>query len=295
MLGTQKKRTGKWSAKRAAIGARTLKTGQSRFFLGYKKHTFRLWLCQYEVGVLLVPLVSWIAPANVSEGGFLRPSLAHCQRRWLWHPDWVVADMGYIDAASKREIRERWQVAVVTRLKAHINLVAPFETPEQAVCPQGQPLQWLGYDASDQQHWFGVTQPEPLCPCCWQASLCPREFGFPAQTHETLLGLLPMNTRTSQRLLQQVRPWIEPAQSYEKNQLGLSQVFLNSLRLTWSLALLADAAVLLRASVLLENPKPGLPLFTLAQRQLQFDLPLEASNEPLFKKFDLRRRKRDLH
>jgi hypothetical protein len=45
--GPKKKRTGKWSARRAASGARTLKTGQSRFFLGYKQHTFRLWLSEY--------------------------------------------------------------------------------------------------------------------------------------------------------------------------------------------------------------------------------------------------------
>jgi hypothetical protein len=31
-----------------------------------------------------------------------------------------------------------------------------------------------------------------------------------------------MSTRVTPRLPKQVRPWIEPAQSYEKNQLGLS-------------------------------------------------------------------------
>jgi len=69
-----------------------------------------------------------------------------------------------------------------------------------------------------------------------------------------LLGLLPLSTLAAQRLLQQVRPWIEPAQSYEKNQLGLSAMFFNSLRLTWCMALLADAAVLLRAHALLDAP-----------------------------------------
>jgi hypothetical protein len=81
-----------------------------------------------------------------------------------------------------------------------------------------------------------------------------------------------MNTRVSQRLLQQVRPWIEPAQSYEKNQLGLGAVFLNSLRLTWSASLLADAAVLLRARVILESPGPELPMFELTPIQLALDL-----------------------
>ena len=78
-----------------------------------------------------------------------------------------------------------------------------------------------------------------------------------------------MNTVVSQRLLQQVRPWIEPAQSYEKNQLGLSQVFLNSLRLTWSMCLLADACVLLRAAVLVRHPERHALLGELTPRQLE--------------------------
>jgi hypothetical protein len=69
-----------------------------------------------------------------------------------------------------------------------------------------------------------------------------------------LLGLLPLNTLAARRLLQQVRPWIEPAQSYEKNQLGLGQMFFNSLRFTWCMALLADAVLLLRAHALLHAP-----------------------------------------
>jgi hypothetical protein len=269
----QKKRTGRYSARRAALGARTLKTGQSRFFLGYKKHTFRLWIARYTRGVLLVPLVSWAAPANVGEGGLLRPSVQHCWRRWQWRPDVIVGDMGYIDAASKKLIRERWQAAVVTRLKENMLLVPPFATTTTAACPQGQPLQWLGYTAAEGEHWFGVPPGASLCACCWQAGICPREFAYPPSDHETLLGLLPMNTTVNQRLLQQVRPWIEPAQSYEKNQLGLSQVFLNSLRLTWTLSLLADAVVLLRASALLRHPQAPLPLDELTPWQL--DLALE--------------------
>lgn len=188
------------------MGARTLKTGQSRFFVGYKKHTFRLWLRRYERGVLLVPLVSWTAPANLGEGCLLRPSVAHCWRRWQWRPDFIVGDMGYIDATAKRAVREGWQVAVITRLKENMLLVPPFETPTQACCRHGQPLHWLGYEASDQLHWFGVPEPPVCCPVCWEASTCPRQFGFAPAAHETLFGLLPMNTTASQRLLQQVRP-----------------------------------------------------------------------------------------
>jgi hypothetical protein len=274
MFRTQKKRTGQYSADRAALGGRTLKCGQSRFFVGYKKHTLRLWVPHYQRGVLLVPLVSWVAPANYGEGGFLKPSVIHCHRRWQWYPHLIVADMGYIAADTKADLRQSRQIAMVTRLKENMRLVPPFESPEQAVCAQGQRLEWLGYEAADQLHWFGVTDPEALCDRCWEASRCARQFSYPPAAHETLLGLLPMNTRVSQRLLRQVRPWIEPAQAYEKNQLGLSQVFLNSLRLTWTMALLADAAVLLRARLLLDMPVAQLPMFELTPRQMALDLPL---------------------
>lgn len=96
--------------------------------------------------------------------------------------------------------------------------------------------------------------PTELYRRCWQASTCPREFAYAPSDHETLLGSLPLNTLAARRLLQPGRPWIKPAQSYKNNQLGLGQMFFNNLRLTWCMALLADAAVLLRAQVLLHAP-----------------------------------------
>jgi hypothetical protein len=275
LLRAQKKTTGQYSATHAALGGRTLKTGQSRFFVGYKKHTFRLWLWWHGEHVLLVPLVSWVAPANVSEGQLLYPSLAHCERRWHWYPDLVVADMGYIAAAMKQAIRERWHIPVVTRVKENMLLVPPFTAWNQTTCPQGQALAWLGYEATDQLHWFGVTDPHSLCPLCWDAMQCPRQFAAAPAEHETLLGLLPLSTRPAQRLLQQVRPWIEPAQSFEKNQLGLSQAFLNSLRLTWTMGLLADAIVLLRAHALLRHPPAAAVLEELLPQQLPLNLELD--------------------
>jgi len=247
----QKKDTGTYTAQHAALGGRTLKTGQSRWFVGYKKHSFRLWWREYSQSVMLLPLVSWVTPANVSEGGLLVPSLQYCDRRWSWWPRQVVADMGYLAAESKRRCRERWRVAIVTHLRSDMKLVAPFVSEREATCEQGQPLEWLGYDVRDDLHWFGPLPPAELCNRCWQASGCPRQFAYAPAAHETLLGLLPLNTLAARRLLQQVRPWIEPAQSYEKNQLGLGAMFFNSLRLTWCMALLADAAVLLRAHALL--------------------------------------------
>jgi hypothetical protein len=274
-VSAAKKSTGQYSAAHAALGGRTLKTGQSRCFVGYKKHTLRLGLHQYPVGVQLVPLVSWVTPANVSEGGLLVPSLRYCQQQWDWCPPLVVADMGYWGAAAKQQCRERWRVAVLTKLRRDMKLVPPYVAWDQAACPQGEPLTWLGYEGRAGEHWFGVGAAPELCRWCWEAARCPRQFAYRPAQHETLLGRLPLASRLAQHVLQQVRPWIEPAQSFEKNQLGLGDAFLKSLRFTWVMALLADAVVLLRARALLARPIPRPLLAGLMPRQLSLELGTE--------------------
>lgn len=204
--------------------------------------------------MLLIPIISWAVPANRGEALFLWPSLHYCSQRLNWVPDIVVGDMGYISLEVQRKIRERWRVTVLTKLRADMNLVAPFLPGPVAMCPQGQRLTWLGLEARDQLHWFGVTDTEPLCPKCWEQSRCARQFSHAPAEHEILFGQLPLASPVARILLEKVRPWIEPAQSYEKNQLGLKRMFLNSLRLTWINCLLADTVVLLRAHAQLREP-----------------------------------------
>jgi len=181
--------------------------------------------------------------------------------------------MGYLGAAAKQQCRARWRVAVLTKLRSDQKLVPPYVAWNQAACPPGEPLTWLGYDERAGEHWFGVGPEPELCRCCWEAARCPRQFAYRPAQHETLLGRLPLASRVAQQVLQQARPWIEPAQSFEKNQLGLSQVFFNSLRFTWVMALLADAVVLLRARTLLGRPPPRRLLADLlpSQLDLQWD------------------------
>jgi hypothetical protein len=195
------------------LGARSLKAGHTRFFVGYKKHTLRLWLRRDEPTVLLVPRVSWATPAHVPEGYLLRGSIRQWHRRLGWRPDIVVGDLGYIHQQTKKEIRQEWQVAVVTKLKSDMNIIEPFDAWDQMSCSQGQPLHWLGDEESQALHWFGVPPDSGLCPSCWHASRCLREFSYPPEHHETLLGLLPLNTMVASRLLTQVRSWIEPCQA----------------------------------------------------------------------------------
>jgi len=256
------------------VGARTCKAGHTKFYVGFKKHTLRLWLRAHQSSILLIPVSTWAAPAHLSEGYLLKPSIHQCQQRLHWVPDIVVGDLAYIRQDIKKEIRLRWRVAVLTRMKPDMNIIEPFDSWNRISCQQGQPLQWLGYDASDQQHWFGPRAGRQLCNQCWEASHCPKEFSYPASLHETLFGLLPLNTAAANRLLNQVRSWVEPAQAYEKNLLGLKWMFLNSLRLCWTVSLLADTVVLLRALALLAEPEPAAdPLKALRPQQMAWDFP----------------------
>ena len=140
-------------------------------------------------------------------------------------------------------------------------------------CPQGQRLAWWEYEPVTGQQWFRVPAEPELCAACWEAAGCPRHFGYAAEQHETLFGLLPLASRVAQRLLRQVRPWIEPAQSFEKNQLGLGQMFFNSLRLAWQMSLWTDSAVLLRTMVWLDTPREASLLAGLHPQQLELELP----------------------
>ena len=141
----------------------------------------------------------------------------------------------------------------------------------------GRTVDLVGLRAPAGEHWFGVGAEPELCARCWEAPPCPRQFAYRPKQPETLLGQWPPASRRAQHLLQQVRPWIEPAQSFEKNQLGLGDVFLNSLRFTWTMALLADAALLLRARVLLERPPSRRLLADLMPMQLTLKLETETA------------------
>jgi len=242
--------------------------------VGYKKHSLQLWLNSYRDSVRLIPIVSWLTPADVPDGYLLKPSIHYCWRRLGWRPDIVVGDLGYIHGQTKREVRETWKVAVVTKMKTGMSIIAPFESTRCVTCPQGQPLQWLEYNEQEDRHCFGVRVPDPLCGQCWEVSSCSREFEYPPAHHETLLGLIPLSTLPAQQLLQQARSWIEASQSFQKNILGLKSHFLNSLRLAWCLGLMADAVVLLRNLALFKHASSASLLNDLAPRQglLELDL-----------------------
>ena len=221
----------------------------------------------------MAPLVSWAAPANRDDVVFLEPSVNYCAQHLEWTPDIVVGDLGYLGMVTQRRLREKRRVALVTKFRPDMVLPEAFDDPFNLTCDQGQRLRWLGLHEAEQLHWFGVADPHPLCDWCWQRSACPREFSFQPQDHEILFGTIPFGSRVGQQLFRQARSWIEATQSYDKNQLGLSQFFLNSLRLTWILCLLADTVALLRATAMIAEPQSSDLLEPIRPVQMHLDLP----------------------
>jgi hypothetical protein len=232
----------------------------------------RLWLSYIPDRVVLAPLISWAAPAARGDCLFLEPSIRYCVKVLNFRPDLVVGDMAYINLAVHRRLRELFEVAIVTKCRPDMIVPDAFDTPTRMSCDQGQRLDWLGLDVREQLHWFGVLDPEPLCVRCWEQSTCPKQFAHAPREHEIFYGAIPSNSQVAQRLLYQCRPWIEPTQAYDKHQLGLSDYFLNSLRLCWTACLLTDTVALLRIHALTQ-PTPQLnPLAELLPNQLQLEL-----------------------
>ena len=69
--------------------------------MGYKKHTMRVWLPQAGEQVLLVPLVTWVAPANRGDALFLHPSIHYCDKHLDWLPEMVVGDRPTLTCLGK--------------------------------------------------------------------------------------------------------------------------------------------------------------------------------------------------
>jgi len=204
---------------------------------------------------VLVPLISWAAPAARGECLFLAPSLRYCARALDFTPDIVVGDMAYINLAVQRRLREEQNIAVITKWRSDMKIPDEFDSPTRMTCAQGQRLEWLGLEERDQLHWFGVTEPQPLCSYCWEQSACPKQFSHAPKEHEIFYGSIPANSRVARRLLYQCRPWIEASQAFDKHQLGLSDYFLNSLSFCWQVCLLTDTVALLRARAFFDRPE----------------------------------------
>jgi len=73
----------------------------------------------------MIPLISFIEPANFYEGKFLNPMIQNAQNELSLHINIVVGDMGYISSEQKMELRKQSHTAVLTRVRE--NMYPPEE------------------------------------------------------------------------------------------------------------------------------------------------------------------------
>ena len=158
---------------------------------------------------LLIPLVSFIEPANVYEGNLLNPMIQNVQKELSLHIDIVVGDMGYISSDHKRELREQSQTAVITRVRE--NMFPPKEYVDHGCpeCPEGIPLSWDGYDLDTEMHRYIAPTDHAACRVCRLHGSCYQELSINPLTDEHRFGIIPLHTKVAQRLLQQIRPQVE--------------------------------------------------------------------------------------
>ena len=193
----------------------------------------------------MIPLISFIEPANVHEGKFLNPMIQNTQNELFLHIDIVVADMGYISSEQKMELRKQSHTAVLTRVRENMYPPEKYIDYGRPECLVGIPLSWDGYNSETEMHCYIAPIDNPACISCWLYRNCYQEFYVSPSSDEHHFGIIPLHTKVSQRLLQQIRPQVERGFENDKNKLYLNRFFINSLKLARIIGHLSDACQVL--------------------------------------------------
>ena len=223
---------------------------------------------------LLIPLVSFIEPANVYEGNLLNPMIQNVQKKLALHIDIVVGDMGYISSDHKRELRKQSQTAVITKVRE--NMLPPKEYADHGCpeCPEEIPLSWDGYDPDTETHRYIAPTDHAACKICRLHGSCYQERSIHPSTDEHRFGIIPLHTQVAQRLLQQIRPQVERGFENDKNKLSLNRFFANSLKIAKIIGYLTDACqiLLLFAEMKTNTKAKAKRIMKASYTQLSFDL-----------------------
>ena len=112
-------------------------------------------------------------------------------------------------------------------------------------CPEGAPLSWDGYDLDTEMHRYIAPTGHAACSLCRLHGTCYQEFYIGPLPDEHRFGMIPLHTKVSQRLLQQIRPRVERGFENDKNELSLNRFFANSLKIAKIIGHLSDACQVL--------------------------------------------------
>lgn len=166
----------------------------------------------------------------------------------------IPADMGYLQAERKKQLREHHRIALLTRVRISMKPPQDFglESDGCPTCVWGKRLIHDHFDWEQQRHLYLKPEQYLECSHCPSHAACPQEFWLSPEIHETYLGAQPLHTRLAQKLLQFARPIVEQGFSEDKNRFMLKSLFINNLKLAEFASLMADSAKLLRILVRLK-------------------------------------------
>ena len=171
--------------------------------------------------------------------------IRNTQKDLSLHIDIAVADMGYISSDHKKELRNQFQTAVITRVRENMLAAEEYVDHGCPECPEGIPLTWDGYDPETETHRYIASTDHAACGLCRLQGSCYHEVCISPQIDEHRFGVIPLHTPVAQRLLQQIRPQVERGFENDKNKLSLNRFFANSLEMAQIIGYLADACQLL--------------------------------------------------
>ncbi len=193
----------------------------------------------------MIPLISFIEPANVYEGKLLYPMIQKTRKDLSLHIDAVVGDMGYISADQKRDLRKQSQTAVLTKIRENMSPPQEYLDYGCPECPEGFPLSWDGYNPDQEGHRYFTSLDHPACSLCRLQGNCYQEIYIRSAIDEHHFGIIPLHTKVAQRLLRKIRPQVERGFENDKNKLYLNRFFTNSLKMARIIGYLSDASQIL--------------------------------------------------
>ena len=198
----------------------------------------------------MIPLTSFIEPANIHEGQYLPHMVQQTWHDLSLHIDIIVGDMGYISSEQKMKLREQFHAAVLTRVRENMHIPDEYSSYGRPECPEGIPLLWDGYNHETRMHCYIRPPDNSACFSCRLNGNCYQEIYVRPSIDEHHFGIIPLHTKVSQRLLQEIRPQVERGFENDKNKLSMNKLsmnkfFINSLKLARIIGHLADACQVL--------------------------------------------------
>ncbi len=195
----------------AAYAAQRSKVNQNRFFVGYRKHSVSVSTSQGPM-----TLVSILEPGNMADIRVMLPLVERIRRVEELRTQYLVADLGYLDAGDQKKAFHEHDMAVVTGFRSGMVLPEECDTSGRPECEQGHPLIWDGFDWETATSWF---RGDPAhCQACPLQGGCDKQFGLSFDEKPIMYGPVPQGTELHEHMLR-FRKQIELSFAQESNQL----------------------------------------------------------------------------